>query len=191
MKPIATQLLRRFLTFHGTPKFITVFTKARQFCHKPDESNPRISIPFSLVKSLILFYHRYLFFPRIFFLSSFPTKTLCSFLISPVYAIPSTHIIVINIWWRINLHKSLTMKFFRPRLPFSVYVRRWLVPQQVMETSFTQTQRKKTGTDYTIVLFHPDRDYIHPPSTTCSCTLNCPLLFPIGPSFLGPSMPPV
>ena len=46
------------------------------------------------------------------------------------------------------------------------------------------------NTDYTIVLFHPDRNYIPPPSTTCSCTLNRPppaTYFLLVPVFSGPT----
>ena len=87
------QLIKKFPTFYGTPKFITVLTSARQL--SPSWANSIQSpqpLPTSWRFILILSSHLRLGLPNCLFPSGYPTKTLCTPLPSSIRATCPAHL---------------------------------------------------------------------------------------------------
>ena len=72
------QLVKKFPTFYGTRKFITVFTSARQLSLSWPNSIQSPPPPTSWRSILILSSHLRLGLPNGLFPSGFPTRTLCT-----------------------------------------------------------------------------------------------------------------
>jgi len=106
----------KFLAFYGTQNFIIVFTRNRncslswtRFIH----STP--SQPISLRSTRILSSHVYLGLPSCLFPSGFQTKIIYAFIISPMRAACSAHLILdllilIIFWCSLRLMKFLVVK---------------------------------------------------------------------------------
>ena len=92
------QLVKKIPTFHGNPKFITALTSVHHLslsCASPIQSrNPQHT---SCRSILILFTHLRLGLPSGLLPSGFPTKTLYTPLSSPIHAICSTHLILLDV----------------------------------------------------------------------------------------------
>jgi hypothetical protein len=86
------QLVKKFPAFYETRRFITAFTSARQMFLSWPSSIQSISTHHTSWRSIvILSSHLSLGLPNGLFPSGFPTKTLCTPLLSP-YALHATHI---------------------------------------------------------------------------------------------------
>jgi hypothetical protein len=94
---IATWLVKKFLAFHGTPRFIIVFTRAYNWSlsfARCIQSTP--SHPISLRVTLILSFHLCLCFQSGLFPSGFPTKILYTFFMSQMHATYPDHLILLD-----------------------------------------------------------------------------------------------
>lgn len=103
-----------FLCLLENLRFITVFTRGRHCLYpEPNQSNPH---PLSLYS--IFQVHPRLSLPSCFFLSGFPSKTLYTFSVSPMYATSPNHHTHLNlnhpnsILWRIQIMKLLSVQNF-------------------------------------------------------------------------------
>ena len=84
---LVLQLIRKFRTFYGTPKFITILTSARHlFLSLANSIQSAQPLPTSSRSILILSSHLCLGLPNGLFPSGFPTKTLCTPLPSSIRA---------------------------------------------------------------------------------------------------------
>ena len=91
------QLVKKFLAFHGTPRFITALTCVRQL--SLSWASPIHSIYSHLTSwrsILILSTHLRLGLPSGLFPSGFPTKTLYTSLYSPIRATCPAHLILLD-----------------------------------------------------------------------------------------------
>jgi hypothetical protein len=91
-KLIVAQLVKKFPTFYGKRRFITVLTSVP--CLARYESSPQYSHPIPLRFILILFYSLCVGLPSGLFPSDFSTKLLYAFLISAIRAICPSHLIL-------------------------------------------------------------------------------------------------
>jgi hypothetical protein len=112
-KLTVTQLVKKFPTFYGTRRFITVFTRTRQWSLSWARCNQTtISHPISRRPILILSSYLYLRLPSGLFFPVYPTKFLYGFLISPMRATCSAYIILLglitnNMWWSVQFMKMI------------------------------------------------------------------------------------
>ena len=74
------QVVKKFLTFHETQKFLIVFITACQFCVPPSNINPVHTLPFCLTSTLILLCHLCLDLQSGLFPSSYCTRNPYAFL---------------------------------------------------------------------------------------------------------------
>jgi hypothetical protein len=93
-KLTVAQLVKKFSTLYAIRRFITVFTRVRRWSLSWAtciQSTPSHLI--SLISSPILSYHLRVGLPSSLFVSDFPAKILCEFLISTMHAICPTDLI--------------------------------------------------------------------------------------------------
>ena len=96
-KLIGFQLVKKFPTFYGTQRFITIFTSACHLSLSWASSIPSVPPhPTSWSSILILSSHLCLCLPSGLFPSGFPTKTLYTPFLSPIRTTCPTHLILIN-----------------------------------------------------------------------------------------------
>ena len=96
-KPTGLQLVKKFPTFHGTRRFITVLTSVHHL--SLSWANPIQSTypqPTSWRSILILSTHLRLGLPSGLFPSGFPTKTLYAPISSPIRATYPAHLILLD-----------------------------------------------------------------------------------------------
>jgi hypothetical protein len=106
------QLIKKFLTFYQTQRFITVFTTARQLSLSWTRSNQSIlPHPTSCRSILILSYHLCLSLQSGLLPSRLPTKT-CMHLFVPIRATLPTHLILIDLITQITLGEKYTAKCY-------------------------------------------------------------------------------
>jgi len=103
------QLVKKFLTFYGTRRFITALTSARHLSlYWASSIQSKHPHPTSRISILILSFHLPLGLPSGLLPSGFPTKTLYTPLPSPIRATcPLTHSSWLyhphNIGWRVQI----------------------------------------------------------------------------------------
>ena len=97
-KLTVSQLVNKFPAFYGTRRFITAFTSARHLSLSWARSIYSM-LPHATYWSsiLILSSHLSLGLPSGLYLSDFPTKTLCTPLLSPIRATYPAHLIFLDL----------------------------------------------------------------------------------------------
>jgi len=96
-KLTGSQLVKKFLTFYGTRRFITAFTSARHLHLYWASSIQSIPLHPNSRRSILIFSsHLHLGLPVGFFSSDVPTKTLYTPLLSPIRATCSAHLILLD-----------------------------------------------------------------------------------------------
>ena len=97
-KLTGSQLVKKFPTFHGIPRFITAFTNARHLSLSSARSIQSMPPhPTSWRSILILSSLLCVDLPSGFFPSGFPTKTLYTPLLSPIHATCPAHLILLDL----------------------------------------------------------------------------------------------
>jgi hypothetical protein len=99
------QLVKKFLTFYGTRRFINTFRRAT--CPYPDPARSnQYPYPSSWRYILIVSYHLCLGLPNELLPSGHPTKTLYTALFCPIEATCPAHFILLNFITRKILRKE-------------------------------------------------------------------------------------
>ena len=106
-KLTAFKLVKNFLAFYGTRKFISAFTSARQLSLSWASSVQSIPPhPTSCKSILMLSFHLHLVLPSGLFPSGFPTKILHTRLLCPIGVICPDHLILLDFIIRTKLNEG-------------------------------------------------------------------------------------
>ena len=135
------QLVKKFLAFQGTRRFITALTTVRHL--SLSWSSPIQSIyphPTSWRSILILYTHLHLGLPSGLLPSSFPTKTLYTALSSPIRATCPVHLILLDFTTRTILGEEYrSFSSWLCSLLHSLVTSALLGPNILLNTLFSNT----------------------------------------------------
>jgi len=151
------QLVKKFPALYGTRRFITAFTSARRLSLSWARSIQSIPpYPISWTSISIISSHLRLGLPSGLFPSGYPTKTLCTPLLSPIRATCPAHLILLDfITWRIlgEQYRSLSSSL-RSFLHYSV-TSSLLSPNILLNTLFSNTLSLRTSPSVSDQVPHP------------------------------------
>jgi len=155
-KLMVTQLVKKFPASYENRRFITVFTRGRHWSLSWARCIQSMPSPISLTSILILSSHLCLGLPSGFYPSGFPIKILYSFLISPMRATCSAHLIHFDIVTLIifvianKLWSCFLCNPLHPPATFSL-----LGPNILFSTLFSKTLHLRSSLSVKDQVLHP------------------------------------
>jgi hypothetical protein len=145
--------VKKFPNLYGSRRFVTAFTRARHL-FLSWASSIQFMPPHSWRCILILSSYLRLGLPSSLFLS-FPTKTLCTPLLSPIRATCPTHIIILDLITRMILAEYRSLSSSLCSFLYSSVTSSLLGPSILLRTLFSNTLSLSSSRNLSDQFSHP------------------------------------